>query len=138
MDCPVCENAMITLELADVEIDYCTDCGGIWLDAGELELLLDNPQQAKQTLDSFRIDAECPERPRKCPICRKKMQKIVVGDAPPTLLLDKCARGDGLWFDKGELQDIFSKAKLDKESRIQKLLADMFGTQKNMTATQQD
>ncbi|MHC4631399.1 MAG: zf-TFIIB domain-containing protein, partial [Planctomycetota bacterium] len=28
MDCPACKNAMITLELADVEIDYCTDCGG--------------------------------------------------------------------------------------------------------------
>ncbi|MHC4346893.1 MAG: TFIIB-type zinc ribbon-containing protein, partial [Planctomycetota bacterium] len=74
MDCPVCENAMITLELADVEIDYCTDCGGIWLDAGELEMLLDNPQQAKQLLDSFKVDAKCPEKPRKCPICRKKMQ----------------------------------------------------------------
>jgi len=34
MDCPVCKNAMITLELSEVEIDYCADCGGIWLDAG--------------------------------------------------------------------------------------------------------
>ncbi|MHC4153978.1 MAG: TFIIB-type zinc ribbon-containing protein [Planctomycetota bacterium] len=134
MDCPVCENAMITLELADVEIDYCTDCGGIWLDVGELELLLDNPQQAKQLLDSFKVDAKCSEKPRKCPICGKKMQKIVGGDSTPTLLLDKCARGDGLWFDKGELQDIFNKAQLDKESRIQRLLADMFGPQENTTA----
>ncbi len=43
MDCPVCKNAMITLELQEVEIDYCIDCGGIWLDAGELELLLGEP-----------------------------------------------------------------------------------------------
>jgi Zn-finger nucleic acid-binding protein len=118
---------MITLELADVEIDYCTDCGGIWLDAGELEMLLDKPQQAKQTLDSFRIDTRCPEKPRKCPICRKKMQKVVVGDSAPPLLIDRCARGDGLWFDKGELHDIFDKAQLDKDSKIQTLLADMFG-----------
>ena len=27
---------MITLELADVEIDHCVGCGGIWLDRGEL------------------------------------------------------------------------------------------------------
>jgi len=40
MDCPVCNNAMITLELDQVEIDHCTECGGIWLDAGELETLL--------------------------------------------------------------------------------------------------
>ena len=64
MDCPVCKNAMITLELADVEIDHCTDCGGIWLDAGELELLLGEPEQAKSLLDSFKIDSNCAEKPR--------------------------------------------------------------------------
>ncbi|MHC4666226.1 MAG: TFIIB-type zinc ribbon-containing protein [Planctomycetota bacterium] len=131
MDCPVCENAMITLELADVEIDYCTDCGGIWLDAGELELLLGNPEQAEKLLNSFKIDTACPEKPRKCPICRKKMQKITVGLSAPPLLLDKCRRGDGLWFDKGELQDILSRAQLDKYSKIQRLLAEMFGQEQN-------
>jgi Zn-finger nucleic acid-binding protein len=122
---------MITLELADVEIDYCTDCGGIWLDAGELELLLGNPEQAEKLLNSFKIDTACPEKPRKCPICRKKMQKITVGLSAPPLLLDKCRRGDGLWFDKGELQDILSRAQLDKYSKIQRLLAEMFGQEQN-------
>ena len=126
MDCPVCKNAMIVLELAEVEIDYCADCGGIWLDAGELELLLSDAQQARQLLDSFKVDSKCAEKPRKCPICRKKMQKIVVGSSAPPLLIDKCARGDGLWFDKGELKDIFDRASLDKDNKIQKLLADMF------------
>jgi len=127
MDCPVCKNAMITLELADVEIDYCIDCGGIWLDAGELELLLGQPEKARQLLDSFKIDSKSAEKPRKCPICDKKMQKIIVGPSKPTLLIDKCRRGDGLWFDKGELQDIFNRAQLDKDNKIQELLADMFG-----------
>jgi len=126
VDCPVCKNAMIVLELAEVEVDYCTDCGGIWLDAGELELLLGNSQQTKQLLDSFKIDSKCTEKRRKCPICLKKMQKIVVGPSTPTLLIDKCQRGDGLWFDKGELQDILDRAKLDKDNKIQKLLADIF------------
>ena len=126
MDCPVCKNAMITLELQEVEIDHCTDCGGIWLDAGELELLLGNPEQAEQLLDSFKVDADCTEKRRKCPICLKKMQKIIVGPSTPVLLIDKCPKGDGLWFDKGELQDIFNRAKLDKDNKIQKLLADMF------------
>ena len=126
MDCPVCKNAMIVLELAEVEVDYCTDCGGIWLDAGELELLLGNSQQTKQLLDSFKIDSNCTEKRRKCPICLKKMQKIVVGPSTPPLLIDKCTRGDGLWFDRGELQDILDRAKLDKDNKIQKLLADIF------------
>ena len=128
MDCPVCKNAMIALELAEVEVDYCTACGGIWLDAGELELLLGNSQNAKQLLDSFKIDSTCAEKRRKCPICLKKMQKIIVGTSIPALLLDKCPRGDGLWFDKGELQDILDRAKLDKDNKIQKLLADIFWT----------
>ena len=127
MDCPVCENAMITLELADVEIDYCPDCGGIWLDAGELELLLDERAKAKQLLDSFKIDDKSPEKARKCPICRKKMRKITVGSSEPALLIDKCRGGDGLWFDKGELQDVLDRAELDRDNKIQKLLADMFG-----------
>ena len=126
MDCPVCKNAMITLELAEVEIDYCTDCGGIWLDAGELEILLGNSGQAKVLLNSFKIDAHCRETRRKCPICMKKMQKIIVGTSKPFLTLDKCPKAEGLWFDKGELKDILNRAKLDKDSKIQKLLSDIF------------
>ena len=127
MDCPVCKNAMITLELEEVEIDHCTDCGGIWLDAGELELLLGEPEKAKQLLDSFNIDSKSAENVRKCPICDKKMKKIIVGQSTPVLLIDKCPRGDGLWFDKGELHDIFGRAKLDEDSKVQKLLSRMFG-----------
>ena len=127
MDCPVCKNAMITLELQEVEIDYCIDCSGIWLDAGELELLLGEPEKAKRLLDSFKIDSSSNEKTRKCPICRKKMQKVIVGSSKPTLLIDKCRKADGLWFDKGELQDIFERAHLDKDNKIQKLLTDMFG-----------
>jgi len=130
MDCPVCTNAMITLELEEVEIDYCTDCGGIWLDAGELEELLGQADKAAQLLASFKADPKCAEKPRKCPICDKKMQKIIVGQAKPTLLIDKCAKGDGLWFDNGELHDIFDRAQLDENNQIQDLLADMFGYDK--------
>jgi Zn-finger nucleic acid-binding protein len=135
MDCPVCKNAMITLELVDVEIDYCADCGGIWLDAGELEMLLGASEKARQLLGSFEpvlskvegVDSESAEKSRKCPICDKKMQKIIVGSEEPTILIDKCRGGDGLWFDKGELQDIINRAELDEDNKIRGLLADMFG-----------
>jgi len=130
MDCPVCDNAMITLELGGVEIDHCVGCGGIWLDAGELELLLNDPARASELLQSFKINYESAEKPRKCPICFKKMEKISVGtESPPVLLIDKCKRDDGLWFDKGELEDIVKRAKLDEDNKIQKLLADMFGSE---------
>jgi Zn-finger nucleic acid-binding protein len=47
MNCPTCKSAMITLELAEVEVDHCVHCGGIWLDTGELEVLMDDPVKAK-------------------------------------------------------------------------------------------
>ena len=131
MDCPVCKNAMITLELEEVEIDYCTSCDGIWLDTGELELLLGEPEKARDLLDSFKVDSNCTEKPRKCPICDKKMEKIIVGSSEPVLLIDKCRRSDGLWFDKGELNDIIDRAELDKDNKIQKLLTDMFSHKQN-------
>jgi hypothetical protein len=127
MDCPACKNAMIALELTDVETDYCLACGGIWLDAGELEILLGQPQKAAQLLRSFRIDYKCAEKKRKCPICLKKMQKVFVGSDDHKLLIDKCAKGDGLWFDRGELQNILKVGSFDKENKIAELLTDMFG-----------
>ena len=117
---------MITLELEDVEVDYCTECGGIWLDAGELERLLGDPPKVTQLLNSFTIESQSHERIRPCPICDKKMQKIKVGSSTPVLLIDKCRRGDGLWFDRGELHEICDRAQLDKDNKIRKLLNDMF------------
>jgi Zn-finger nucleic acid-binding protein len=127
MDCPVCKNAMITLELAEVEIDYCTGCDGIWLDAGELELLLGDGGKSRLLISSFNKSPKAGEKQKRCPICDKKMEKVAVGKGEPMLLLDRCVKGDGLWFDKGELSDIIERAKLDEGNRITQLLADMFG-----------
>lgn len=128
MDCPVCKDAMITLELDEVEVDYCLGCSGIWLDAGELEMLLGDSNQAQTVLNSFKPDKNSDEKPRKCPICLKKMGKILVGPEKDCKLIDKCRKGHGLWFDKGELQDVIAMGSFDKERKVQKLLADIFGS----------
>ncbi len=130
MNCPVCKNAMITLELAEVEIDYCTGCKGVWLDAGELEMLLGDNGRAKKLIDSFDKDTSSGEKARQCPICDKKMEKIVVGHDEPMLLIDRCVKGDGLWFDRGELTNIIARALLDNDNKIKQLLSDMFGQQR--------
>ena len=127
MDCPVCKTAMITLELSDVEIDHCLDCGGIWLDLGELEMLLDDPEKANQLLESFTEETHNSEIVRKCPICLKSMVKVSAAGEKPVILLDKCKKGHGLWFDAGELEAICTRARLDEDSKIVKILADIFG-----------
>jgi len=127
MNCPVCKNAMITMELWDVEIDYCTGCKGIWLDKGELELLLGDGEKSKELIGSFTASPRTNEIQRRCPICDKKMEKITAGEGPNAVLLDRCVKGDGLWFDGGELNTIIQEAKLDEGNKIKQVLADMFG-----------
>lgn len=42
MDCPVCKTtALMMSERQGIEIDYCPQCRGIWLDRGELDKLID-------------------------------------------------------------------------------------------------
>ena len=127
MNCPACKSAMITMELAEVEIDYCTGCKGVWLDAGELEIMLDDEGRAQKLISSFNKDTSSSEESKQCPICDKKMEKIVVGNEKPTLVIDRCAKGDGLWLDAQELNEIIGKAKLHEGNKIVQLLADMFG-----------
>ena len=40
MVCPKCGEDLTTIKHMGVEIDRCGACSGIWLDAGELEILL--------------------------------------------------------------------------------------------------
>ena len=41
MDCPHCKQELKPTERQGIEIDYCPNCRGIWLDRGELDKLLD-------------------------------------------------------------------------------------------------
>ena len=42
MKCPTCVNTMLVMsERQGVEIDYCPECRGLWLDRGELDKLLE-------------------------------------------------------------------------------------------------
>ena len=42
MKCPVCKDVTLLMsERRGVEIDYCPECRGIWLDRGELEKIME-------------------------------------------------------------------------------------------------
>ena len=122
---------MIVLELEQVEVDHCTACGGIWLDSGELELLFADAQQARQLVGSFRQVPGVKEKIRCCPICLKKMQKILVGQENESVVIDRCSKSHGLWFDRGELPKVLAKGSFDKEQKVIKLLSEIFGRSKS-------
>ena len=125
MICPVCKESIIVLELHMIEIDYCPKCEGIWLDDGELEVLLEDSEEKEKLLNSFVKVARSTERTHKCPVCNKRMRKIYVGDED-RIMIDQCKRGHGIWFDGGELHQIIKKASDDPDNKVLGLLKEMF------------
>ena len=46
MKCPVCKDVTLLMsEKKGIEIDYCPECRGIWLDRGELEKLIEKENE---------------------------------------------------------------------------------------------
>ena len=137
MICPVCKQDMIVVEFRQIEIDYCRICSGIWFDKGELELLLQTASLGDTGIPA--LEGVAKEKrshgERKCPICRKKMKEVPVGE--PATHIDVCRRGDGIWFDGGELQDLFKKLSAgplaDREAlrQITDFLGETFGGEKS-------
>jgi len=41
MKCPNCNISLVMTERNAVEIDYCPDCRGVWLDRGELDKIIE-------------------------------------------------------------------------------------------------
>ena len=97
---------MIVVEYEQIELDVCASCKGVWFDAEELELLLGSLELPGEKLVHARA-AKSAERPRRCPHCRRKMEKVLMGPSPGQgQVIDTCKRGHGLWFDGGELDAI--------------------------------
>jgi Zn-finger nucleic acid-binding protein len=123
MKSPIANEPMLVLELAGVEIDYCPLTLGIWLDAGELEALFEDKSAAEELLSSFTLDKNCREQRVRCPICRKKMEKVLVDDK---ILIDRCINGHGLWFDEGELMEVLKIKHKGGAEKVTSLLKEMF------------
>lgn len=41
MPCPVCRVPLAMSDREDIEIDYCPQCRGVWLDRGELDKIIE-------------------------------------------------------------------------------------------------
>lgn len=79
MNCPVCKT--VELNIADrqgIEIDYCPQCRGVWLDRGELDKIIERSgtfvantadvrvygeKRKNEQLDDDRYDDDYDERP---------------------------------------------------------------------------
>lgn len=50
MHCPKCGMNLIEIDYKGVKVDKCSSCEGIWLDAGELEMV---SEKDKRFMDNF-------------------------------------------------------------------------------------
>ena len=123
MNCPACKSPMIILELNQVEIDYCSECKGIWLDNGELELIFSSSER-KEIAKSFTLRNDLTEEKRRCPNCKKKMDKVEFENTG--IIIDRCVNYHGLWFDNGELRSLLKSAEETNNKMIEQL-KEIFG-----------
>ncbi|MGB5287870.1 MAG: hypothetical protein WBN42_05225, partial [Ignavibacteriaceae bacterium] len=60
-----------------------------------------------------------------CPICGKRMNKVLIGEQNQ-VLIDKCRKDHGLGFDKNELKSVIENASENRENKVINLLKQMF------------
>jgi Mlc titration factor MtfA (ptsG expression regulator)/Zn-finger nucleic acid-binding protein len=118
---------------ANIRVDVCPSCRGMWLDKGELEQI-----QATVERDHSEKLAAIPMKPHSaaqarqreqptlsCPRCGHPMQRK---GHPSCLhvLIDVCAGCEGIWLDEGEIEELeqaYERAQTEVEGFRQGLLA---------------
>ena len=61
MKCPLCNVDLVMSERQGIEIDYCPQCRGVWLDRGELDKIIERstgPSRADDRYDRDRGDRD--------------------------------------------------------------------------------
>jgi Zn-finger nucleic acid-binding protein len=123
--CPECNNNLSTELLEDIEIDKCSTCNGIWLDANELQQIAKRtPDRSTHTtnsspstlatrdiditIDNDTIKQHTKNKKRKCPKCSDNELISFIFGGDSNIELDRCPKCEGIWFDEGELNKIIS------------------------------
>lgn len=56
MKCPKCNATLLMSEKKSVEIDYCPECRGVWLDRGELEKIIERSAEHYSHRENYESD----------------------------------------------------------------------------------
>jgi Zn-finger nucleic acid-binding protein len=108
LPCPRCTNIHLDeITVADVVIDRCPRCAGLWFDHAEIGALVGR-QSRVSTLESIVPGAEHQEPSLACPRCSNVvLRKLVVEqDEQRAHFMYRCVSCVGTWVDRGELREI--------------------------------
>lgn len=104
ISCPKCTADLDKAIVYDVEVDACPRCGGLWLDAGEIQRLARLPDRELADLKVMLAQAsEVTHLPGRkglnCPACPGSLEERAMGPVQ----VDWCKRCRGFYLDRGEL-----------------------------------
>ncbi len=105
MNCPKCENFLTKKYYKGMmEVDYCPNCRGMWLDFDELDRLEDMAFDQDQYKGSLvhrenGISSQCPH----CSASLREFQYRLYD-----LKLDLCPQKHGFWLDAGEDEHVLA------------------------------
>ncbi|WNB74312.1 zf-TFIIB domain-containing protein [Methylomonas koyamae] len=113
--CPQCGIGLQTVALnreADLHIERCAQCFGLFFDPGELEALLDGSvaQVADfnlpllQNINRERYQPERPVKYLRCPVCQVLMNRMLYG-YQSGVVVNRC-RSHGVWLDNGQVSHL--------------------------------
>ncbi len=126
--CVRCEQDLRLATVADVEVDLCPGCGGLWLDHQELQRLAELPNESLAGLSQVLRKAEGEGNPYRqaawaehseserldvpCPACAGgKLTRALVGQ----IAVEVCSGCAGVFLDSGELEQAIGEVRDRKE-----------------------
>ncbi len=84
MSCPVCRVSLAMSDRQGIEIDYCPQCRGVWLDRGELDKIVERSgpaaAPAREAPPQTAYPGQAPQYGHKAQYGYKKKQKSWLHD----------------------------------------------------------
>ncbi len=118
MKCPHCNSELIIVERNNIELEYCLNCNGFFLNADEWNLIKNELKLPFEPVDIMKLPPESitltEEEKRYCPYCNNPMEKVKIDG----LVLDRCVYLHGVWFDKNELSAFLNKGGEQKNETV--------------------
>jgi len=79
--CPTCkEISLVMTDRQGIEIDYCPECRGVWLDRGELDKLIERAERPRGDAAERRREPVRQERPYRDDEYRHKRRKSFLSE----------------------------------------------------------
>ena len=84
MKCPNCDATLVMADRQGIEIDYCPNCRGVWLDKGELDKIIERSAAYTMGPEPERFDDDKKHYPQSGhyndPHYKHKKKKGFLGD----------------------------------------------------------